>query len=99
MACTAREALYKLEETPADLVLVDVSLPAMSGLELIEQLLEAQPHLRCLVVSGHNETIYAEQARRAGAQGYLLKMDAASQLVPAIRAVMDDRPYFDVALP
>lgn len=97
-AHTASEALTKLAATPADLVLVDVSLPAMSGLELIGHLMETQPDLRCLVVSGHNEVLYAEQARRAGACGYLLKMDAATDLIPAIRSVLNGQLYFSAAL-
>ena len=73
VASSAEEALDKLHNLEADLVLVDMSLPRMSGVELIRELRERSPALRFLVVSGHKETTYVEQTLAAGAHGYLLK--------------------------
>ncbi|HMB94368.1 MAG TPA: response regulator transcription factor [Rhodothermales bacterium] len=73
VAETASEALDALLDMTPDLVLVDFSLPGMNGIELIERLRILKPHQRMLMLSGHAESAYAEQALTAGAKGYLLK--------------------------
>lgn len=70
---SAEQALAELPGAGIDLVLVDVSLPQMSGVELVRALREQLPDLVCLMVSGHVEASYAEQAIAAGASGYVLK--------------------------
>lgn len=85
----AGEALDALGTARPDLIIVDVSLPGMSGLELVEQLAQEHPSLPALVVSGHHEALYAERALRAGARGYLDKKGLSSVLVEAIRHVLD----------
>lgn len=72
-AGSAEEALDAIDGAEVDLVLIDVSLPQMSGLELLEVLLDRWPTLRCLIFSGHKEPTYVRQALSAGARGYLLK--------------------------
>lgn len=85
---TAGSAEEALEQLPgsADLVLVDVSLPGMTGLELVRQVRSRWPNLRCLVLSGHSADRYAEPAKQAGAVDYLMKGNAVA-LIEAIDAI------------
>lgn len=92
MAETAAEALNAIPEVNPDLVLVDGSLPGLSGIELIEQLLILKPHQRTLMLSGHAEPVYAEQALAAGAKGYILKGDSLA-ILEGIRHVLGGKVY------
>ena len=92
-ASSAEDALTTLEETNPDLVLVDVSLPGMSGIELVEKLHASRPQLPTLIISGHDEMVYADQARRAGAKGYLDKKGLSHIMLDAIRHVLDGEIY------
>jgi DNA-binding NarL/FixJ family response regulator len=74
-------------ETEFDLLLLDMSMPGKSGIELIKQVKSERPKLRILVLSMHEERQYAIRAIRAGASGYLTKESASRQLVEAIRKV------------
>ncbi len=84
----AEEALQKFEELEPDLVVVDISLPGMSGLELVKQLVSRDPDVKILVVSRHDEILYAERAMRAGAKGYVMKMEAGEILLKAAKKVL-----------
>jgi len=86
-AADAEEALSVFEALAPDLAVVDVSLPGMSGLELIKHLLAVRPELLVLVVSRHDEALYAERAVRAGARGYVMKLEAGEKIVEAVRHV------------
>ena len=77
---TAEEALREIPAARPELVLIDVSLPGMNGLQLVEVLRRQQPDLRLLVVTGHDEEHYAEAAIRAGADGFIRKGDTAALL-------------------
>ncbi len=90
---SAEEALTTLEELDPDLIIVDISLPGMSGLELIKYLQGLRSEIRILVVSRHDETFYAERAIRTGAHGYVMKIEAGDVLVTAVRRVLDGRIY------
>lgn len=85
-AVDARAAIDELASHP-DVVVVDISLGSTSGIDLIRELKARQPELRVLVVSMHDELLYAERALRAGASGYVMKHEATNQIVRAIRAV------------
>ncbi|HLT48542.1 MAG TPA: response regulator transcription factor [Rubricoccaceae bacterium] len=87
-AADAEEALRLFDQTTPDLVLVDVSLPGMNGLELVKHLVARQPDVKALVVSRHDETLYAERAVRAGAKGYISKLEADEGIVDAVRHVL-----------
>ena len=80
---TAEEALERLPGAHADLVLIDVSLPGISGLDLLTELRRSHSSLRCVMLSGHRSMGYLTQAREGGAQAYLLKsaMDDLTQVL------------------
>ncbi len=86
-AADAREALDALATARPDVVVVDVSLGATSGIDLIRDLKQQVPDAVVLVVSMHDEHLYAERALRAGASGYLMKDEATDAIVRAIRTV------------
>ncbi|MEF8795796.1 MAG: response regulator transcription factor [Salinivenus sp.] len=90
---SAEEALEEIEELDPDLAVVDISLPGMSGMELIKHLQSRTPEVKILVVSRHDETLYAERCIRAGAKGYLMKQEAGDVIVKALRKVLDDRIF------
>ena len=89
---SAEEALAALSGGDAglavDLVVTDLSLPGMSGIELVKHVHALRPGLPVLVVSRHDEGVYAERALRAGARGYVSKLEADSVLVGAVRRVL-----------
>ena len=70
---SAEAALAQFPVPPPDLVLIDMSLPGMSGIELVRQLCKLQPGMPCVMLSGHGEKHYVEQAFESGASGYILK--------------------------
>lgn len=86
-AGSADAALEALEGSNAGLVVTDISLPGMSGLELTRTLRQRFPDLRVLVVSGHQDRLYAEQARDAGAHGFVTKTALVTDLVPALERI------------
>src|SRR5580698_5276062 len=69
----SQEALQKIEDFAPDLVIIDLSLNGGGGLELIKQIKSAWPTMAMLVLSVHEESVYAERALRAGARGYVMK--------------------------
>jgi DNA-binding NarL/FixJ family response regulator len=81
------EVLRAVREVEFDVLLLDMSMPGRSGMELIRQVKSEKPKLRILVLSMHEEHQYAVRAIRAGASGYLTKESAATLLVAAIRKV------------
>ncbi|MFH5886436.1 response regulator [Halalkalibaculum sp. DA3122] len=89
----AEEAIQKFEELSPDLMIVDISLPGMSGLELVKHLTARDEEVKILVVSRHDETLYAERVIRAGAKGYVMKLEAGEVLVKALRKIMKGGIY------
>lgn len=87
-AADAEEALGLLDRLNPDVAIVDISLPGMSGLELIKHIQALRPDIRTLVVSRHDEALYAERAIRAGARGYVMKLQASDEIVKAVRRVI-----------
>lgn len=81
-------ALALAKETAPDLVLVDISLKSGHGIELIKRVRALDPAIRILVVSGYQESLYAERAFRAGALGYLNKQESNEKMIEAIRTVL-----------
>jgi DNA-binding NarL/FixJ family response regulator len=87
-AGSVSEAIRMVEATKPDLVLTDLTLPGRSGIELIKDLKTLAPQLPILVMSMHDEMIYAERVLRAGGRGYLMKETAADLLIDAIHKVL-----------
>ncbi|MCB1278193.1 response regulator transcription factor [Prosthecobacter sp.] len=81
------------EELRPDVVVTDLTLPDKGGLELIHLLCQRRPDLKILVLSMHDEDLYAERCLRAGAKGYLMKSKAPNHLVTAIREIAAGRIY------
>ena len=82
-----------LEREKPDLVLVDLSLKGGSGLELIKDIKKLYPKMLIIVVSLHDENVYAERVMRAGAKGYIMKSEATESILTAIRQVLDGGIY------
>lgn len=90
---TGEEALTAVPAAAPDVVAVDLQLPGMSGLEVVKHLRALEDAPSILVVSAHEEAIYAERAFEAGADGYLTKSEAARRLTDAVQTVGDGRSY------
>jgi DNA-binding NarL/FixJ family response regulator len=76
-----------------DLALLDISLPDKNGLELIKDIRAVKPELPILIVSMHDEALYAERVLRAGARGYIMKQEGGKKLLQAIRQVLTGQIY------
>ena len=87
-ASAAGRALEAVNRLRPDLVVVDLSLQGGSGLELIKQIKSLHPHLPMLVLSMHDEALYAERCLRAGALGYVMKQEEAGTVMQAVRSVL-----------
>ena len=92
-AADADSALEMLRRTRADLAIIDLSLPGASGVELVKRISQELPETRTLVLTMHEEKLYAERVLRAGARGYLMKHQAADQVLTAIRKVLGGGLY------
>ena len=92
-ASDGHEALKRVRELEFDVLLLDMSMPGKSGVELIKQVKAEKPKLRILILTMHEEHQYAVRAIRAGASGYLTKEGASAQLVTAIRKVASGGAY------
>lgn len=95
---SASRALEAIGRLKPDLVIADISLKDSSGLELMRNIKAQYAGLPVLVVSGHEESIYAEIAFRAGALGYLMKEEALEKILTAIRRVLSGSVYVSDAL-
>jgi len=89
----AYQSIRAIRESQPHLVLVDVSLKDSDGIELLKELKAQSPDLPVLVVSMHDETLYAERALRAGAGGYVMKQESPETLLAAIRTVLAGEVY------
>jgi DNA-binding NarL/FixJ family response regulator len=89
---TAEKALERLADLKVDLVLADISLPKMSGIDLVEEVRERYPKLPCVVLSGHNSLHYVRSALNAGARGYMVKENPVG-ILEGIRCVLNGELY------
>ena len=92
-AGTAAEAISIIEHSTVDLVLSDITMPGRSGIEFIKDVQVMRPDLPILVVSMHDELLYAERVLRAGARGYIMKEAGGENLLAAIRKVLNGDVY------
>ncbi len=87
------DAIAEIAKGPVDLVLTDITMPGRSGIEFIKDLQATHPKLPILVVSMHDEVIYAERVLRAGARGYIMKEAGGENLLAALRQVLSGEVY------
>jgi len=92
-AMNGHEVMARVRELVFDLLVLDMSMPGRSGIELIRQVKNEKPGLRILILSMHSEEQYAVRALKAGAAGYLTKESAADELVAAIRRIAGGGAY------
>ncbi len=97
-AAGGQEALAKIRSGEFDVVLLDISMPGRSGLEILKEIKAERPKLPVLILSMHAEEQYAVRALRAGASGYLTKASAPDELIGAIRKVSCGRKYVSASL-
>src|SRR6201993_324927 len=97
-AGNAAEAMEVIRKLNPELVIVDLSLPGANGIELIKNIRAEFSKLPILVLSMHDESLYALRALRAGADGYVMKHEAMANVIQAIREVFEGRPYLSPAM-
>lgn len=97
-ASDGREAVALVEELKPDLVVLDISMPNMNGIEAARQISEKQSSVSIVVLSMHSDESYVLRALKAGARGYLLKESAESDFILAIRSVSAGKSFFSPAV-
>lgn len=97
-AASESEAIALVCQTVPDLVLVDISLKSGHGLDLVKQIKLKHPSVKTLVISGYQESLYAERSLRAGAMGYLNKQESNEKVIEAIRTVLRGERFVSVDL-
>ncbi|HVW20406.1 MAG TPA: response regulator transcription factor [Opitutaceae bacterium] len=90
---SAPQALELIPKLNPDLAIIDISLASMNGIELMKNLKALLPKLPVLIMSMHDENLYAERALRAGARGYIMKQEASQRIVTAIHRVLSGELY------
>ena len=97
-ASNGRETLEKVRKSDFDVVLLDISMPGRSGLDILKELKSEKPELSVLILSMHPEEQYAVRVLKAGASGYLIKESAPGELIAAIRKASKGRKYISSSL-
>ena len=90
---TAPMALQAIAATKPDVAIVDISLKDSSGIELIKNIKASHPRVAVIVLSMHDERLYAERALRAGARGYIMKRETTKKVIAAIHRVLEGKLY------
>ena len=88
IASNALEAIQKAEDLQPDLILLDIDLPDMGGIEAAERIRQLVPKIKIVFLTGHSDPEFVREAFRAGADGYILKWDAAKELVVGTESVL-----------
>ena len=97
-AANGREAVELAAQLNPDIVVMDVAMPELNGIEATRRVIAADPHIRVIALSMHKDSVYVREILRAGARGYLLKDSGADDLVKAIRAVAGGESYLSPAV-
>lgn len=97
-ADTAPKAIDLIRQTQPDLAIIDISLKNVSGIELMKNIKSLMPELPLLVMTMHEESLYAERALRAGARGYVMKHEGPTQIIAAIRAVLKNELFLSESM-
>ncbi len=96
--CDGLEAVQQAEELQPDLILLDIGLPTINGIEAARRIRGVSPGSKILFVSETRSLEIAEEALNTGAGGYVLKSDAATELLPAIKAVLEGKRFISASL-
>jgi len=94
----AHKAISAIENSKPDIALIDISLSGTSGIELIKNIKARFPKLKMLVLSMHDESVYAQRALRAGASGYIMKQEGTEKVLLALRKVLQGEVYLSERL-
>jgi two-component system, NarL family, response regulator NreC len=97
-ASDGREAVRLSEELAPDVVVMDIAMPNLNGIEATSQIVKRNPAIGVIVLSMHSDETYLVRALSAGAKGYLLKDSAEADLIRAVHAVSQGRPFFSPAI-
>jgi two-component system invasion response regulator UvrY len=97
-ANSGEEAVRSFAEVKPDVVVMDISMPGIGGLEAIDRILAREPQARILVLSAHEDIMHARRVLKAGAMGYLTKRSAAEALIDAIRQVAQGKTYLEPSI-
>ena len=97
-AGNGREAIELADQLKPDVVVMDVAMPELNGIEATRRIAGSAPHVRVLALSMHKDSVYVREVLRAGARGYLLKDSGPSDLVSAVRAVARGEGYLSPAV-
>jgi two-component system, NarL family, response regulator NreC len=97
-AGNGREAVDLAADLRPDVVVMDVAMPELNGIEATRRMVAANPHTRVLALSMHKDSVYVREILRAGARGYLLKDSGPADLVTAIRAIASGEGYLSPAV-
>ena len=92
-ALNGREAMQKAQELKPDLVIMDIAMPELNGIEAARQICNLSPSIRVIILTMHATVEHAMQEFKAGARGYVLKGSTGAELMDAVRAVMAGRRY------
>lgn len=93
-ATTGREAVQKAKQLKPDVVVLDISMPELNGLDAARQILKVAPRTEVLILTMHESEELVREVLDAGARGYVLKSDAGRDLVAAVEALRQHKPYF-----
>ena len=93
-AANGQEAVEQAMQNCPDVVLMDISMPIMNGIEATKQICEVCKNTKVAILSMHHTSEYLQRALKAGAQGYLLKDSAGAEVIAAIHALYEGKSYF-----
>ncbi len=94
-ADSGEEAIRRIDEARPEVVVLDISMPGIGGLEAVRRILAKEPAARILVLSAHEDAMHARRVLKAGAAGYLTKRSAAEALIQAIREVCQGKTFLE----
>jgi DNA-binding NarL/FixJ family response regulator len=93
-AANGREAIDKAQELKPDLIILDITMPVLNGIDAAEILRKTMPHVPILFLSMHQSRQIIAEAKRIGVRGYVKKSDAAATLLNAVDALLRNEPFF-----
>jgi RNA polymerase sigma factor (sigma-70 family) len=97
-AADGREAVKMAESLNPDIVVMDIAMPNLNGIEATAQIVKKNPRIGVIILSMHSDETYIARALSSGAKGFLLKDSAEADLIRAVRAVSEGRPFFSPAI-